>query len=160
MPGDPSRALAASTDGVGTKVIIASELGRYATVGADLVNHCVNDILVVNADPLFFLDYLAVGKLNPNAAADIVAGIQSACQKHNCALLGGETAEMPDLYENEQFDLAGTIVGSVNVSTIPKRGKRLRGRRNYRFAFGGLAHERLYARAQARRQRRMGRSFR
>ena len=94
MPGDPSQALAASTDGVGTKVIIAAELHRYESVGADLVNHCVNDILVVNADPLFFLDYLAVGKLDPNAAEQIVTGIQNACRKHNCALLGGETSEM------------------------------------------------------------------
>ncbi|MBV9277518.1 MAG: phosphoribosylformylglycinamidine cyclo-ligase [Candidatus Eremiobacteraeota bacterium] len=119
MPGDPSRALAASTDGVGTKVLIASELGRYESVGSDLVNHCVNDILVVNADPLFFLDYLAVGKLNPEVAATIVAGVQDACRKHNCALLGGETAEMADVYHSDQFDLAGTIVGIVEKSAIP-----------------------------------------
>ena len=120
MPGDPDTALAASTDGVGTKVVIAAQLRRYESVGADLVNHCVNDILVVNADPLFFLDYLAVGKLDPDAAAQIVAGVQDACRKHNCALLGGETAEMPDVYGAEQFDLAGTIVGSVRVADIPK----------------------------------------
>ena len=119
MPGDPSRALAASTDGVGTKVLIASELGRYETVGGDLVNHCVNDILVVNADPLFFLDYLAVGRLDPDVAMKIVSGVQDACRKHNCALLGGETAEMADVYDPAQFDLAGTIVGVVEKSAIP-----------------------------------------
>jgi len=119
MPGDPSRALAASTDGVGTKVLIASEVGRYETVGGDLVNHCVNDVLVVNADPLFFLDYLAVGKLNPDVAATIVSGVQEACRKHNCALLGGETAEMADVYDPDHFDLAGTIVGLVERAAIP-----------------------------------------
>jgi len=120
MPGDPLRALAASTDGVGTKVLIAAELRRYETVGADLVNHCVNDILVVNADPLFFLDYLAVGKLDPKSAAQIVSGVHAACRNNNCALLGGETAEMPDLYAAEDFDLAGTIVGSVQIADLPK----------------------------------------
>jgi phosphoribosylformylglycinamidine cyclo-ligase len=121
LPGDGSRALAASTDGVGTKLLIAAELGRYDTVGADLVNHCVNDILVVNAAPLFFLDYLAVGKLDPQVAAEIVRGCFEACMKHNCALLGGETAEMPDLYAEGHFDLAGTIVGLVDLKDIPKR---------------------------------------
>src|SRR5579863_1085396 len=119
MPGDPSRALVASTDGVGTKVVLAAELGRYATVGADLVNHCVNDILVCNATPLFFLDYLAVGKLDPNVAAEIVRGCVEACRAHDCALLGGETAEMPGLYARGEFDLAGTIVGLVAVAEIP-----------------------------------------
>jgi len=121
LPGDSKRALAASTDGVGTKVLIAAELERYDTVGADLVNHCVNDILVVNATPLFFLDYLAVGKLEPDIAAAIVRGCFEACRKHNCALLGGETAEMPDLYAERHFDLAGTIVGLVDLQDVPKR---------------------------------------
>jgi phosphoribosylformylglycinamidine cyclo-ligase len=121
LPGDGGRALAASTDGVGTKLLIAAELGRYDTVGADLVNHCVNDILVVNATPLFFLDYLAVGKLDPRVAADIVRGCFEACKKHNCALLGGETAEMPDLYAENHFDLAGTIVGLVDLQDVPKK---------------------------------------
>jgi phosphoribosylformylglycinamidine cyclo-ligase len=121
LPGDPGRALAASTDGVGTKLLIAAELGRYGSVGADLVNHCVNDILVVNATPLFFLDYLAVGKLEPEVAAEIVRGCFEACKKHNCALLGGETAEMPGLYAEGHFDLAGTIVGLVDLADVPKK---------------------------------------
>ncbi len=119
MPGDARRALAASTDGVGTKIVIAAELKRYDGVGRDLVNHCVNDILVVNATPLFFLDYLAVGKLDPDVAGAIVAGCYEACRAHNCALLGGETAEMPGVYAPEHFDLAGTIVGVVNTSDVP-----------------------------------------
>jgi len=119
MPGDGERALVASTDGVGTKVLIAGELGRYGGVGRDLVNHCVNDILVCNATPLFFLDYLAVGRLDPDAAAEIVSGCADACRAHDCALLGGETAEMPGLYARDHFDLAGTIVGMVRVDAIP-----------------------------------------
>jgi phosphoribosylformylglycinamidine cyclo-ligase len=119
VPGEEGRALVASADGVGTKILIASELKVYDTVGADLVNHCVNDILVVNATPLFFLDYLAVGKLDPQVAADIVRGCYEACRKNSCALLGGETAEMPGLYAPEHFDLAGTIVGIVDTKDVP-----------------------------------------
>jgi phosphoribosylformylglycinamidine cyclo-ligase len=120
MPGDDRRALVASTDGVGTKILIAAALKRYGTVGADLVNHCVNDILVVNATPLFFLDYFATGHLEPDVAAEVVSGCASACREHNCALLGGETAEMPGLYSPGDFDLAGTIVGVVDVDRVPK----------------------------------------
>lgn len=120
MPGDPSRALVGSTDGVGTKVLIASALGKYDTVGADLVNHCVNDILVSNATPLFFLDYLAFGKLDPDVAAALVGGVEAACREHDMALLGGETAEMPGVYDPPHFDLAGTIVGVVDVARIPR----------------------------------------
>lgn len=120
LPGSSDRALVASNDGVGTKILIAADLGRYETVGADLVNHCVNDILVVNATPLFFLDYLAVGKLDPAVAAEIVGGCAQACRAHNCALLGGETAEMPGLYAPGHFDLAGTIVGVVDTADLPK----------------------------------------
>lgn len=119
LPGDPDRALAASTDGVGTKILIAGELQRYGGVGRDLVNHCVNDILVCNATPLFFLDYLAVGKLQPEVAAQIVRGCAEACRAHDCALLGGETAEMPGLYARDHFDLAGTIVGLVAIDDLP-----------------------------------------
>ncbi len=120
LPGDERRALVASTDGVGTKVTIAAALRRYGQVGADLVNHCVNDILVSNATPLFFLDYLAVGRLDVAVAAEIVEGCADACRRHNCALLGGETAEMPGVYQAEHFDLAGTIVGVVDVDALPQ----------------------------------------
>jgi phosphoribosylformylglycinamidine cyclo-ligase len=119
LPGDERRALVASNDGVGTKLLVAAALQRYDTVGADLVNHCVNDILVVNASPLFFLDYLAVGKLDPAIAAEVVGGCARACRAHGCALLGGETAEMPGLYAPGHFDLAGTIVGVVDVADLP-----------------------------------------
>jgi phosphoribosylformylglycinamidine cyclo-ligase len=119
LPGSDDRALVASTDGVGTKILIAAELERYDTVGGDLVNHCVNDILVVNATPMFFLDYFATGKLDPAVAAAVVGGCAQACRAHNCALLGGETAEMPGLYAPKHFDLAGTIVGSVDIGDVP-----------------------------------------
>ncbi len=120
LRGDSERVLVASTDGVGTKILIAAELERYDTVGADLVNHCVNDILVSDATPLFFLDYLAVGKLDPAVAADIVLGCARACRAHDCALLGGETAEMPGLYLPGHFDLAGTIVGVVDTAALAR----------------------------------------
>jgi phosphoribosylformylglycinamidine cyclo-ligase len=123
VPGDESRALVASADGVGTKILIAADMQRYGSVGADLVNHCVNDILVVNATPLFFLDYLAVGKLDPKVAAEVVRGCYDACRANNCALLGGETAEMPGLYAPGHFDLAGTIVGIVDSHAVPKPGE-------------------------------------
>jgi phosphoribosylformylglycinamidine cyclo-ligase len=119
LPGDGERLLVGSTDGVGTKILIAALAERFDTVGADLVNHCVNDILVVSATPLFFLDYLAVGKLDPDVAALVVSGVQRACRAHDCALLGGETAEMPGLYAPGHFDLAGTIVGTVDASAVP-----------------------------------------
>ena len=121
MPGDGTRALVGSADGVGTKILIAAALERYDGVGRDLVNHCVNDILVVSATPLFFLDYLAVGKLEPAMAAAVVSGVQSACKANAMALLGGETAEMPGLYKSGDFDLAGTIVGMVDIADIPDK---------------------------------------
>jgi phosphoribosylformylglycinamidine cyclo-ligase len=123
LPGDGSRALVGSADGVGTKILIAAQLGRYDGVGRDLVNHCVNDILVVSATPLFFLDYLAVGKLEPAMAAEVVRGVQGACRDNAMALLGGETAEMPGLYKPGDFDLAGTIVGIVDIAAIPDKAR-------------------------------------
>lgn len=110
--------LVASTDGVGTKTKIASGLGRFDTIGLDIVNHCVNDILVQGARPLFFLDYIAASRLQPEMVADIVRGIAAACQVAGCALLGGETAEMPGVYEPNEFDLVGTMIGVVDRGRI------------------------------------------
>ena len=110
--------LVSSADGVGTKLKIAFLTGRHNTVGADLVNHCVNDILMLGAEPLFFLDYLATGRLSPEVAESIVAGIASACRDNGCALLGGETAEMPGFYGDGEYDLAGFIVGVAEKSRL------------------------------------------
>jgi len=109
----PDPVLVASTDGVGTKLKVAIGMGRYDTIGVDLVHHCINDIAVQGADPLFFLDYLAVGKLRAEVAAEIVGGVANACAAAGISLVGGETAELPDLYAARDFDLAGFIVGVV-----------------------------------------------
>lgn len=114
----PDPVLVASTDGVGTKLKIAIELGRYDSIGIDLVHHCINDVAVQGADPLFFLDYLAVGRLDAEVAAQIVTGIANACAASGVALVGGETAELPDLYRGDDFDLAGFIVGVVARAEI------------------------------------------
>ena len=105
--------LVASADGVGTKLRVAFQAGVHRTIGVDLVNHCVNDILVQGAQPLFFLDYLATGRLNPDVAVQVVEGLSSACRENGCALLGGETAEMPGFYADGEYDVAGFIVGVV-----------------------------------------------
>ena len=113
-----SMVLAASTDGVGTKVRLATESGKYSGLGVDLVNHCINDILVQGARPLFFLDYVASSKLDPTVVAEIVGGMADACKQSGCALLGGETAEMPGVYVDGELDVAGTIVGMVDRTAI------------------------------------------
>jgi phosphoribosylformylglycinamidine cyclo-ligase len=119
MPADVERpVLVASTDSVGTKVKVAIETGRNDTIGHDLVNHCVNDILVQGARPLFFLDYVAFGRLDPAVAEAIVAGVAAGCRENGCALIGGETAQMPDLYTPPDYDLAGFIVGYVDERRI------------------------------------------
>ncbi len=110
--------LVASADGVGTKLKVAFETGIHNTVGADLVNHCVNDILVQGARPLFFLDYFATGKLEPEVTASVVEGFARACRENGCVLLGGETAEMPSMYKDGEYDLAGFIVGVVDKANV------------------------------------------
>jgi len=110
--------LVASTDGVGTKLAVAAAAGIHHTVGQDLVNHCTNDILVQGARPLFFLDYLGTAKLSSRTFAQVVKGLCKACRENGCALLGGETAEMPGLYPQGEYDLVGTIIGSVPAKKV------------------------------------------
>lgn len=110
--------LVSSVDGVGTKLKIAIEMKSHDTIGQDLVNHCVNDIAVCGAEPLFFLDYYATGKLVPEVASEVIKGFAIACKENNCALIGGETAEMPGIYNENDYDISGTIVGIVEKKNI------------------------------------------
>jgi phosphoribosylformylglycinamidine synthase I len=116
LQGMRKPALVASTDGVGTKTLLASQAGRFETIGHDIVNHSLNDLLTQKATPLFFMDYVATGKLAPAQVAAVVKSVAAACKEAGCALLGGETAEMPGVYHNDAFDLAGTIVGAVDLA--------------------------------------------
>ena len=110
--------LVSSVDGVGTKLIVAFKAGKYDTVGQDLVNHCVNDIAVCGATPLFFMDYFSTGSLKQDVGFQVISGFAKACRENGVALIGGETAEMPDIYSEGEFDLAGTIVGAVDKSKL------------------------------------------
>lgn len=110
--------LVSSADGVGTKIRVAFEMNMHGTIGADLVNHCVNDIVVQGATPLFFLDYFATGRLDPEISVRVIEGLAEACKHNGCALIGGETAEMPGFYVGGEYDLAGFIVGVVNRGKI------------------------------------------
>lgn len=118
FPGYDHPVLVASTDGVGTKLKVAIMADKHHTVGQCLVNHCVNDILACGARPQFFLDYFATGRLAPNVAADVIKGMTIACKENECALLGGETAEMPSMYADGEYDVAGTIIGVVDKPKI------------------------------------------
>jgi phosphoribosylformylglycinamidine cyclo-ligase len=118
--------LVSSVDGVGTKLKIAFQQDKHDTIGADLVNHCVNDIAVLGAEPLFFLDYLGTGKLEPHVFTEIIKGFARACAENNCALIGGETAQMPGFYQPGEYDVSGTIVGVVEKSRMLNGQKTIR----------------------------------
>ena len=118
LKGFSQPVLVSSVDGVGTKLKVASALARHDTIGVDIVNHCVNDILTCGAEPLFFLDYIAMGKLVPEQVEAIAQGLAGACREVGCALIGGETAEMPGLYAGEDYDLVGFIIGVVEKEKI------------------------------------------
>jgi phosphoribosylformylglycinamidine cyclo-ligase len=118
--------LVSSVDGVGTKLKIAFAMNRHDTIGADLVNHCVNDIAVLGAEPLFFLDYLGIGKLEPHVFTNIIKGFARACAENHCTLIGGETAQMPGFYQKGEYDVSGTIVGVVEKSKMLNGQKTVR----------------------------------
>jgi phosphoribosylformylglycinamidine cyclo-ligase len=118
LSGYEEPVLASTIDGIGTKVLVARELGRYASLGTDIVNHCANDVLATGARPLFFLDYVASGRLDPDAVAEIVRGAAEACRELDIALVGGETAEMPGIYAQDDFDVVGVCVGACERTEL------------------------------------------
>src|SRR5271167_2344468 len=118
--------LVSSVDGVGTKLKLAFAMDKHDTIGADLVNHCVNDIAVLGAEPLFFLDYIGTGKLEPHVFTEIIKGFARACAENHCALIGGETAQMPGFYQKGEYDVSGTIVGVVEKSKMLNGQKTIR----------------------------------
>ena len=130
--------LVSSVDGVGTKLIVAFKSKKYDTVGQDLVNHCVNDIAVCGATPLFFLDYFSTGKLEQKIGYDVIKGFATACKENGVALIGGETAEMPDIYKEGEFDLAGTVVGVVDRDRLITGDKIKKGDKLIGFKSSGL----------------------
>ena len=130
--------LVSSVDGVGTKLIVAFKAGKYDTIGQDLVNHCVNDIAVCGATPLFFLDYFSTGKLEQEVGYNVIKGFSKACKENGVALIGGETAEMPDIYQKGEFDLAGTIVGVVDRTKLIDGSKIKKGDKLIGFKSNGL----------------------
>ena len=137
--------LVASADGVGTKLRVAFMTGVHRTIGVDLVNHCVNDILVQGAEPLFFLDYLATGRLEPDVAVQIVEGLAAACRENGCALLGGETAEMPGFYTGRRIRRRRLHRRRRGARSADRRQAHRAGRRADRAAVVGAAHQRLLA---------------
>ncbi len=143
-----SPVLVSSVDGVGTKLMIAQMMSRHDTIGEDLVNHCVNDILVCGAQPLFFMDYFATGKLRLDVAKDVIAGFVRACKENQCSLIGGETAEMPGLYNENEYDISGTIVGVVERREIITGERVTRGDQLIGLASSGL-HTNGYSLARA-----------